>query len=485
MVWAMFLKNVKKFYIRLPIKTKLSLMISFATVALISLLMCIIYYSLGDIFHRVAYHSIDDEMNSISAILKKKFISRLALHDEIDWDRYQISNAEKRSFFYFVNIRDQHNHLFAKTEYHPRRPVSMHMPALMNLPHKDGEYLQHHMPNGQNYIIYAKRIFFSKYRSFHVMLGYNFTYQQRILDSFFRVSVFLFIVAFLLTALLCFIISDRCLKQLKKLIGFSEEITVDKLHSRIEANTLPQELMPLADSINQMLERIHHSYQNLERFSKLLSHEMRTPVQIIMNAAEMGKGLDTMPDEVSSQFDSIYEESHKLKMMINNLLFLSRYDQDKFQLYRAEVIIQDEINSTIFSLQCLSQPKSIELHCRGEAVAQTDPILFRRMMSNLLENAIKYSHPKSQVFIDITNSESEVVISVKDQGIGIAPQALPQITQCFYRSQQADDHEKAGIGVGLHIVNIIVKLHAGDLEIQSEPHQGTTVVIRLPHVIIH
>lgn len=217
-------------------------------------------------------------------------------------------------------------------------------------------------------------------------------------------------------------------------------------------------------------------------FLTTVSHELRTPLNGVIGASEMlvVKDLDTETQELVR----IIKNSGEILLdVINNVLDLSRLDEGKLDLVNETVNLRIVIESCIDPLQVLSQAKGIELKVRvDDSVSKyynLDPSRIRQLILNLGGNAIKFTNV-GFVEIFVTEEDSVVKLSVKDSGIGIAEEKLQEISDPFAQVDSSVDRRFEGSGLGLSIVDRLVKIMGGEIFVESEPGEGTCFILSLP-----
>ncbi|MFC1677332.1 ATP-binding protein [Planctomycetota bacterium] len=218
-------------------------------------------------------------------------------------------------------------------------------------------------------------------------------------------------------------------------------------------------------------------------FTSSVSHELRTPLTSIKAYTETILRDRNMPEEVQLEFLAIIdEESNRLATLIEDLLEMSRIDSGTVKVKRELVDISAVIQRVSTVLEPLAQKKNIQLKTNTEnelPELNADASKIESVIINLANNAIKFTPEQGEVAIDIKTANDEMIISVRDTGMGIPKEALSKIFDKFYRVYRPGKQIQ-GTGLGLSIVNKIVSMHDGRIEIESEVGQGTTFTVFLP-----
>jgi signal transduction histidine kinase len=222
------------------------------------------------------------------------------------------------------------------------------------------------------------------------------------------------------------------------------------------------------------------------KFLANMAHELRTPLNAIIGFSEIIK-LDSIQsrDRYPQYAEYIHDAGILLLNIINGLLDLARIQAGKVDLEEQIVAVGELVQAAVRTLAPIAQKKSIELSCelaQSATLVCVDQTKFRQIMINLLSNGIKFTEPRGRILIESgVNGRGDLVISIKDTGIGIAPEHLERVLNPF---EQVADHltkENEGTGLGLPIARALIELHGGDLALSSELGIGTTVALRLPH----
>ena len=222
------------------------------------------------------------------------------------------------------------------------------------------------------------------------------------------------------------------------------------------------------------------------KFLANMAHELRTPLNAIIGFSEIIK-LDSIQsrDRYPQYAEYIHDAGILLLNIINGLLDLARIQAGKVDLEEQIVAVGELVQAAVRTLAPIAQKKSIELSCelaQSATLVCVDQTKFRQIMINLLSNGIKFTEPPGRIFIESgVNGRGDLVISIKDTGIGIPPEHLERVLNPF---EQVADHltkENEGTGLGLPIARALIELHGGDLALSSELGKGTTVALRLPH----
>jgi signal transduction histidine kinase len=220
----------------------------------------------------------------------------------------------------------------------------------------------------------------------------------------------------------------------------------------------------------------------MRRFVADASHELRTPISVIRGEADVALSHDRAPAEYRESLAIVLDESRRLSRLVDDLLNLARADAGHVKLQVREFYFNDLLAECCRSVQALAAARQILLECQGsdDIPFHGDEELMRRLIVNLLDNAIRYTPRGGQVRASLNANGSELRIQVSDTGSGIAPEAVPHVFERFYRADQARSRQNGGFGLGLAIVKGIAESHKGEVGLTSRPGVGTTFTVTLP-----
>lgn len=256
-------------------------------------------------------------------------------------------------------------------------------------------------------------------------------------------------------------------------------VTANRLDYRLPLAAIPVELADLANTLNRMLERLQESFQRLKDFSSDLAHELRTPIANLMTQNQVALGRARTTQEYQEVLASNLEEYERLARMISDMLFLAQADNGLLVLSREQIEISKEVQELFDFYDALAEEKGIRLSLTGTATAVGDKSMLRRAMSNLLSNAIRHAPSDGEILVHLAQNDDATHITVENQGEEIAEHHLPHIFERFYRADPSRHQNGTGAGLGLSIIQSIIRAHGGEIQVRSA--QGkTSFQIRLP-----
>ena len=221
--------------------------------------------------------------------------------------------------------------------------------------------------------------------------------------------------------------------------------------------------------------------QRYQQAIHFVTHEMRTPLTAIQGSSELMGRYNLSEDKRKQIADMINQESKRLARMIQTFLDVERLSDGQVELKREPFTVRQIVEACVLRVRPLAERKSIGIQTQElDGELEGDRELMEYAVYNLLNNAVKYSGPETQIRVGCRLQGGQVRLSVQDQGIGMDAKELRQIFQKFYRTQRAESSGIAGTGIGLSIVQQIVEHHAGKVEVASEPGKGSCFTLVLP-----
>lgn len=296
--------------------------------------------------------------------------------------------------------------------------------------------------------------------------------------------------ALLLAAALSYLLAVRALTPVEQLRKNTDAITATDLHQRIPVANKHDELGQLTHTVNALIGRLEHAFDEIKRFSADASHELRTPITIIQSEAEMCLQQAPSGTRTTERLQSIIEECKRLTDLTNQLLQLSRAESNPALTNTTQFAMNKLLLEVIDSFESIALKNAVALEYlepEGDCLVRGDRDAMRQVFHNLVENAIKYNVSGGTVEVTCKCLEQHVVVEVRDTGRGITPDELPQVFERFYRgrgdSGGTGDGSKIsseGSGLGLSIVKRIVANHSGQCTAASRVGDGTTFRVSLP-----
>ncbi|MCW5583058.1 MAG: heavy metal sensor histidine kinase [Gammaproteobacteria bacterium] len=449
---------------------------SLAAFVLLTIITLFLYWETVNILYKADYQFLSNEVESLQYILRNKKIDSNVIKQNIVEFPTQISDSIYR---YYTRIYNENNQVIIETPgMSSILPHEIFLKPSFNRNYKKTHrwYSNHHA----NYLLVQSPVAFENNKIGTILIALDISYQHMMISDR-KFLIIALLASMLCSLLLGFTIAHRGMKSLYVLTDTVKTITATSLHQRIDPKSLPKELNKLGIAFNQMLDRIESSFTRLKQFSSDLAHELRIPINNLVGETEITLSRNHTVDEYQQVLISNLEEFHRISQLIENILFLSRAENPQLEIQKNLLKVDEEIAVVCDYYQAMADEKNISISIEGKADLHVNLIMFRRMISNILSNALKYTPSKGWIRFEIsTMKNNNVQIMLRDNGIGIPIEHQPKIFDRFYRVDTARSQHSGGIGLGLAIVKSIVDLHQGQVSIDSEPEIGTTICVILP-----
>lgn len=308
------------------------------------------------------------------------------------------------------------------------------------------------------------------------------THDAELLEDYRRQLSYILGLSLIVCSIGGYMIARHGMRPVKAVAQIAERIRSTSLEQRIEVAGKPAEIRNLAETFNNMLDRLQESFTRMAQYSADIAHELRTPVNNLRGEIEVALGKARTPAEYQEILASGLEECARLSRLIDSLLFLARADQPKSVLHRESIDIGKELSRAreFFEASASEKRVSLELTVPDGLLAELDRTLIQRAVGNLVENALAHTPEGGQVLLSAAGDDATLIITVADTGSGIAPEHLPYIFDRFYRADRSRTKGTGGFGVGLAIVKGIAEIHGGTVQIASTIGKGTSVTMRYP-----
>jgi heavy metal sensor kinase len=279
-----------------------------------------------------------------------------------------------------------------------------------------------------------------------------------------------------------YVLARRALTPIDHLASEARRITAERLHERLSVPNTHDEIGRLATVINQTFARLDSSFEQLRRFTADASHELRTPLSVIRGIGEMGLRETRTPTEYKEAMGSMLEEVDRLTTLVDTLLRLSHGDAGTVRLFREAIDLGQLARDVVSSLGLLADDRQqrITVESANGVTVSADRLVLREAIMNVIDNAIKYSPRAATIDICVHVDTAQAVLTVADQGSGIAPEHRTQIFDRFFRLDDARSRDRGGTGLGLAIAKWAVEVNGGQISVGPGAAQGSVFRIILP-----
>ena len=291
------------------------------------------------------------------------------------------------------------------------------------------------------------------------------------------------IIGVILALIVGYIVSNKILQPIRNVTSTAKNIEAHNMDERLELGETQDEVTELADTFNHMLDRLQNSFKQQQQFVSDASHELRTPVTVILGYSDMLVRWGKEDEELLEEgITSIQSEANNMNKLIEDLLFLARADQNKQFLIKAPTELSTLIDSVAEKIRLKeNQIIDVLINDIGEIFADKDAI--ERMLMIFIDNGIKYSGEDGKVRIYSRREDKIMRVSIEDNGVGIAKEHQEKIFERFYKVDSSRTKLAEGVtsaGLGLSIAKWIADQHDIKIELESEVDEGTKITLTIP-----
>lgn len=303
------------------------------------------------------------------------------------------------------------------------------------------------------------------------------------LKSLRRILVFVFVFFLLAMGVSGWIYAGRALKPISEVVHQVNSISANSLNQRLEERKTKDEIYQLTSTFNEMLQRIEHAFKTQKTFVANASHELRNPLTVITAQLEVALIKERNSEEYKKIIESVLEDIKRLNDISHRLLQLTKIESERSDIKLESIRIDDLIWEVKKEFQNQNPGYKVILKLHELPESESQLIIFgnaqflKTCFINLMSNACKFSLDKT-VHIDIISSKGDLIINFIDHGMGISQDDLPFVFEPFYRGKNVA--QSKGYGIGLSIVEKIIKAHNAEIQVNSKVNSGTTVSLIFP-----
>jgi signal transduction histidine kinase len=436
------------------------------------LLFSIGYFFLSSSLKRRDQDSIQLKLEELSALYQSGGIDQLKREISIDK-----KFVEKNPFL--IRLADQHNRTLVLI-----LPYQWLESNLKRLEDKDfSENLKRiRLPIKDNrYELEVRSVLLKK--SYILQVGKSNEEREKILVHFREIFSFVMIPLILLGFAGGIFVAHRSLLPVRNLIATLRAIESGKMNARVAGRQTDDELDELIMLFNKMLERIESLIRGMRDALDNIAHDLRTPMTRFRGIAERALQPDQDGESCEEALGTCLEESDQILKMLNTLMDISEAETGTIKLDLEVVNVSILIDRVLDLYRYTAEEKGIHINfsVQDDLRIGIDQAKMGQALSNLIDNAIKYTPDNGYIDIDAFEEDNRVIIRIRDRGMGIPEEELPRIWDRLFRGKQA--RTQRGLGLGLNLVKAIVHAHKGILNVSSEPGKGSTFSIILPSKI--
>ena len=343
-------------------------------------------------------------------------------------------------------------------------------------------YLWHMDFEGENYEIYDRilHIDLPEGEELWIRGVVPETESIRQLHEITRLSLFLLPLLLLLAAFTGYVLIDKYLRPIREIEKTANRISQgDDLKQRIQIDGGDDEVGRLAKVFNKMFDRLDKSFEAERQFTSDASHELRTPTSVIMAQTEYSLEKDRSPEEYKEALEVVQKQSKRMNILIEDMLDYTRIEQSPDRYPKDDLDLSALVSEFAEQMSMIGE-KNIKLttniqpdiHLKGNAM------LIARMIQNLIGNSYRYGIEDGKIEVGLEETETEIVLTIKDNGIGMTQEDQEKIFDRFYRSEVS--RTSKGTGLGLPMVKKIVEYHGAEISVKSIEGMGSVFTVVFP-----
>jgi heavy metal sensor kinase len=281
-----------------------------------------------------------------------------------------------------------------------------------------------------------------------------------------------------------YFLARKSLAPIASMNSQTQHISAENLSARLDVVNSQDELGRLAITINDLLARLQNSFDEQQRFIADASHELRTPLAVLRGETEVALGKTRSVEEYQQSLWLIQDEAERLSRIVEDLFILARQPiNTRAALNKQRLSLNQTVRDCARAAQVLAIRKGVRLKLENDVPSialNGDEELIKRMLLNLLDNAVKYTPAGGEISLTLARQNGNAEIVVRDTGIGIPVTDQPRVFDRFFRVDKARARVLGGAGLGLSIAQWIVEVHGGEITVASVSGEGSTFTVLLP-----
>jgi len=277
------------------------------------------------------------------------------------------------------------------------------------------------------------------------------------------------------------LIVTRAIRPVEHISATARRIAEGNLAERINVTDTDGELGQLAGTLNSTFARLDASFAQQKQFTADASHELRTPIAVIISEAQTTLARERTAREYRETVETCLDTAQQMRRLTDSLLELARLDASQPSAEREPLDLAELTRQRVEFIRPLAEQRGLRIHCKLSAAPTSgNPDHLGLVINNLLSNAIHYNAPNGEITVSTGVDGNQALLTVADTGHGIAAEDLPLIFDRFYRADKSRSRAEGRCGLGLAICKAVVEAHGGNIQVTSAPGCGTTFTVRLP-----
>jgi heavy metal sensor kinase len=338
------------------------------------------------------------------------------------------------------------------------------------------------MPDSsKTFRFYEKSVVINDKETYIFQIATEMKRAEKILENFLE-NIFRALPVILFLSIVCGIyVSRQPRKVIRNITTVAKRMTLQNMKQRLEVPLADDGIRDLTVTINEMMNRLEKSFEHMKQFTSDVSHELRNPLFALKGELEV---LLSQKRDVQEYREALYECEERVDFLIkmsNDLFLISCFDENKIQMDFDYLNIDDVIHKVCDLFLPMVEEKNIKLvmNLSNGLTILADKIKLSQVVSNLLDNAIKFTPPNGRIDLSVVRKSNNIELRVKDNGRGIPEDKTDRIFERFYQVDTSRSNQK-GTGLGLQICKKIIEAHKGRIKVEKNKGEGVTFVVLIP-----
>ena len=456
---------------QLSFKNRIASLYIFTTALLISVVFCVIYFSVSyNVYSHINDDIISESQKHLTEISVSNYNFRL-IHAE-EWMEREHNTVDVNPVF--VQFVDENKRVVEKS---PNLKRNLQFQSKIPSGHLFDYQLE-----GKSLRQIQLPIYQDKTIVGYLMVAMSLENSYMVLNDLLEVLLIAYPTILLILFGIARLITGRSIQPISEIITTSNIITKDNLKSRIPLPKTKDELYVLSKTINNLLDRLETAIEREKQFTSDASHELRTPLTVIKGTLEVLIRKPRGTQEYEDKINFCVSEVDRLNHLVDQLLLLARYENEKQTIKKESVFLNGLILDILARQSTFIEANGIIISTEfeDEFYCISDHHFVSIILTNLISNALKYSNSNGTIDVHLYTKEQQIICSIVDNGIGISKVDLEKVFQPFFRSKALNHPDIKGIGVGLSIVQRLCSLLNIGINISSSEQLGTKVELFFP-----
>lgn len=457
---------------QLSFKNRIASLYIFTTALLISVVFCVIYFSVSyNLYSHINDDIISESQKHLTEISVSNYNFRL-IHAE-EWMEREHNTVDVNPVF--VQFIDENKRVVEKSP-----NLNRNLQFQSKIP---SGHLFDYQLEGKSLRQIQLPIYQDKTIVGYLMVAMSLENSYMVLNDLLEVLLIAYPTILLILFGIARLITGRSIQPISEIITTSNIITKDNLKSRIPLPKTKDELYVLSKTINNLLDRLETAIEREKQFTSDASHELRTPLTVIKGTLEVLIRKPRGTQEYEDKINFCVSEVDRLNHLVDQLLLLARYENEKQTIKKESVFLNGLILDILARQSTFIEANGIIISTEfeDEFYCISDHHFVSIILTNLISNALKYSNSNGTIDVHLYTKEQQIICSIVDNGIGISKVDLEKVFQPFFRSKALNHPDIKGIGVGLSIVQRLCSLLNIGINISSSEQLGTKVELFFPN----